>query len=37
MGAVGVLTNGLTNRQESWEFALLYAMARKLHPDLYIG
>jgi len=37
MGAIGVLTNGLTNRQESWELTLLYAMARKLHPDLYVG
>jgi non-canonical (house-cleaning) NTP pyrophosphatase len=37
MGAIGILTNGFTNRQESWELALLYAMARKLRPDLYTG
>jgi inosine/xanthosine triphosphatase len=35
MGAVGILTNGLTSRQESWEFTLLYAMARKLSAELY--
>lgn len=36
MGAVGILTNGLTNRQESWEVTIIHAMARRLRTDLYI-
>ena len=35
MGAIGILTNGLSNRQEAWEEALTYAMAKKLKPELY--
>ncbi|MGB9718229.1 MAG: inosine/xanthosine triphosphatase [Thermoproteota archaeon] len=35
MGAVGILTNGMVDRQEAWEKTLIYAMARKLKPELY--
>lgn len=36
MGAIGILTKGLTNRQESWEVTIVHAMARKLSAELYI-
>ncbi|MEM3466773.1 MAG: inosine/xanthosine triphosphatase [Thermoproteota archaeon] len=35
MGAVGILTNGMVDRQEAWEKTLIYAMTRKLKPELY--
>ncbi|MBO3842125.1 MAG: inosine/xanthosine triphosphatase [Candidatus Brockarchaeota archaeon] len=35
MGAVGILTDGMIDRQEAWEKTLIYAMARKLKPELY--
>jgi inosine/xanthosine triphosphatase len=35
MGAVGIFTKGLTNRQKSWEQALIYAMVKWLKPELY--
>jgi len=35
MGASGILTNGLTNRQEAWEGILIHAMAKRLKPELY--
>lgn len=35
MGAVGIFTDGLTNRQEAWEQALMYAMTKWLKPKLY--
>jgi inosine/xanthosine triphosphatase len=35
IGAVGVFTKGLINRQKSWEQALIYAMTKWLKPKLY--
>lgn len=35
MGASGILTKGLTNRQEAWEEILIHTMAKKLNPELY--
>jgi inosine/xanthosine triphosphatase len=36
-GAVGVLTEGLVNRQEAYETILAYALAPLLLPELYRG
>ena len=35
MGASGILTKGLIPRQKGWEFAVIYAMTKKLKPDLF--
>jgi inosine/xanthosine triphosphatase len=35
MGTIGVLTNNLMNRERSWEIALIFAMTKKLKPELY--
>lgn len=35
MGAIGIFTNDLMNRQEAWETFVTYAMSRKLKPELY--
>lgn len=35
MGTVGILTKGFDNRQNSWETALLYALAQKINPEIY--
>lgn len=34
-GAVGFLTKGYSNRQESFEQAILYPLARFLRKELY--
>lgn len=35
MGLSGILTNNLVDRQKITEEVITYAMARKLHPELY--
>jgi non-canonical (house-cleaning) NTP pyrophosphatase len=35
MGAIGILTNGLSNRRKATEEVIAYAMAKKLRPELY--
>ena len=35
MGTIGILTKGFDDRQNSWENALLYALARKINPEIY--
>jgi len=35
IGASGILTRGLINRQKAWEEILIHAMAKKLSPELY--
>jgi len=35
MGAVGILTKGLIDRQKSWEISLTYALAKFLRSDLF--
>lgn len=35
MGAIGILTNGLSNREKALEEVIVYAMVRKLRPELY--
>ena len=36
-GAVGILTNGLVDRQEAYEMILALALAPFIRPDLYSG
>jgi inosine/xanthosine triphosphatase len=35
MGAVGILTNGLFDREGAYQQIVAYALARHLHPDWY--
>lgn len=35
MGAVGILTNGLFDRERAYQQIVAYALARHLHPDWY--
>ncbi|MGC8577804.1 MAG: inosine/xanthosine triphosphatase [Thermoproteota archaeon] len=35
MGAIGILTNGLSNRRKATEEVIIYAMAKRLRPELY--
>ena len=35
MGAIGIFTKGLIDRQKLWEISLIYALAKFLRPDLF--
>ena len=35
MGAIGILTGGLSSRQKAYEYILIYALAPLLSPELY--
>jgi inosine/xanthosine triphosphatase len=35
MGAVGILTNGLLDRERAYQTIVAYALARHLHPEWY--
>lgn len=35
MGAVGILTNGLLDRERAYQSIVVYALARHLHPEWY--
>lgn len=35
MGAIGILTGGLSTRQKAYEYILIYALAPLLSPELY--
>ena len=35
MGAIGILTGGLSSRQKAYEYLLIYALAPLLSPELY--
>ena len=35
MGAIGILTNGLSNRRKATEEVIIYAMAKRFRPELY--
>jgi inosine/xanthosine triphosphatase len=35
MGAVGILTNGLLDRERAYQTIVVYALARHLHPEWY--
>lgn len=35
MGAIGILTNGLLDRQGAYEIMVIYALARFIKPEFY--
>jgi non-canonical (house-cleaning) NTP pyrophosphatase len=35
MGAVGILTDGLLDRERAYQTIVVYALARHLHPEWY--
>ncbi|MCL5676274.1 MAG: inosine/xanthosine triphosphatase, partial [Patescibacteria group bacterium] len=37
MGAIGILTNGLIDRQKAYEVMVIYALARFIKPEFYVS
>ncbi len=35
IGAIGIFTKNLMNREKAWEIAIIYAMVKKLNPKFY--